>query len=101
MVGTTDDQQLQRIRDLKIEAIACMGAAGRHLDPAARDIRPRHIADALQWVSSAVDMLRQMASLVEQRLADDHERELKRRREDLTQRDPLGEMAVADRSDDR
>lgn len=101
MVSTTDDQQLQRIRELKVETIACMGAAGRQLEPSARDMRPSHIADALQWVSSAVDMLRQMAILVEQRLADEHEREMKRLREDLTQRDPLGEMAVADRSDDR
>ena len=91
----TPEEQTQQIRELKVEARACMGAASRMLDPSANDLRASQVADSIGWLESAMDMLRHLAIVVEQRAADEREREMKRRHAQLTQRDPLGAMADA------
>lgn len=90
----TPEEQLQQIRNLKVEARACMSAASRILDSSASDLRAGHVGNSKRWLESAMDMLRQLAIIVEQRAADEHEREMKRRRAQLTQSDPLGAMAA-------
>lgn len=91
----TPEEQLQQIRELKVEARACMSAASRMLDASANDLRLSHIEDAVRWLDSALDMLRQMSATVEKRIADEHDQEMERRRAALTQRDPYAVMAAA------